>query len=114
MPGAACWARTLAIPTASVTSVNPRVDPRSWAAPPASGIRRSVALPSRHLVTAATSAAAVLLDVRQPVIEMARRSGLLDELGEGGVFHTVDAAVDALTAIARRASPAPGPELGVG
>ena len=54
-----------------------------------------------------------LADVRQPVIEMARRSGLLDELGEDGIFHTVDAAVDALTVTVRRTSPAPGMGLEV-
>lgn len=39
-----------------------------------------------------------LADVRQPVIEMARRSGLLAALGENRIFHTADEAVDALTA----------------
>ena len=38
-----------------------------------------------------------LADVRTPVIEMARRSGLLDALGEDRVFHTVDEAVRALS-----------------
>jgi SulP family sulfate permease len=37
-----------------------------------------------------------LADVRQPVVEMARRSGLLTALGEDRVFPTVDEAVEAL------------------
>lgn len=37
-----------------------------------------------------------LADVRLPVVEMARRSGLLAVLGEDRVFRTVDEAVDAL------------------
>ena len=45
-----------------------------------------------------------LADVRQPVIEMMRRSGLLEELGEGHVFHTIDDAVAVLgSAVARAA-----------
>jgi hypothetical protein len=34
--------------------------------------------------------------VRLPVLEMARRTGVLDELGEERVFRTVDQAIDAL------------------
>jgi hypothetical protein len=45
-----------------------------------------------------------LADVRQPVIDMARRAGLLDELGSNRIFHTIDEAVDAL-ANAPRGSP---------
>jgi high affinity sulfate transporter 1 len=37
-----------------------------------------------------------LADVRLPVLEMARRTGVLDELGEERVFRTVDQAIDAL------------------
>jgi SulP family sulfate permease len=37
-----------------------------------------------------------LADVRLPVIEMARRSGVLELLGEDHVFHTVDEAVRSL------------------
>ncbi len=39
-----------------------------------------------------------LADVRQPVIDMARRSGLLEEIGRHRIFHTVEAAVQALDA----------------
>jgi hypothetical protein len=35
--------------------------------------------------------------VRAPVIEIARRTGLLDALGENRVFHTIDEAVRALS-----------------
>ncbi len=45
-----------------------------------------------------------LADTRQPVIEIARRSDLLEELGEQRIFHTVDAAVHALGGIAERTS----------
>lgn len=38
-----------------------------------------------------------LADVHAPVVRMARRSGLLDQLGEDRIFHTVDEAVEALT-----------------
>jgi SulP family sulfate permease len=37
-------------------------------------------------------------DVRQPVIRMGRRSGLLTQVGENRVFHTIDEAVQALSA----------------
>jgi len=37
-----------------------------------------------------------LAEVRRPLIEMARRSGLLVRLGEDRFFHTIDAAVAAL------------------
>ena len=37
-----------------------------------------------------------LAEARRPVIDMARRSGLLARLGEDRVFHTIDEAVDAL------------------
>ncbi len=46
-----------------------------------------------------------LADVRQPVIEMMRRSGLLEELGGGHVFHTIDDAVAVLGSAVRPASP---------
>jgi SulP family sulfate permease len=35
-------------------------------------------------------------DVRQPVVEMARRTGLLETLGEDRIFYTVDEAVQTL------------------
>jgi MFS superfamily sulfate permease-like transporter len=38
-----------------------------------------------------------LADVHMPVVRMARRAGLLDELGEDRIFRTVDEAVEALT-----------------
>jgi MFS superfamily sulfate permease-like transporter len=38
-----------------------------------------------------------LADVHMPVVRMARRAGLLDELGEDRIFHTVDEAVQALS-----------------
>jgi hypothetical protein len=59
-------------------------------------------------MTAASRLAGIdvaLADMRQPVIDMARRSGLIAELGEGRVFHTIDAAVDALAPTAARPSP---------
>jgi hypothetical protein len=37
-----------------------------------------------------------LADVRQPVIRMARRSGLARGLGEDRIFHTIDEAIQAL------------------
>lgn len=37
-----------------------------------------------------------LADVRQPVIKMARRSGLLERVGKNRVFHTIDEAIQAL------------------
>ena len=37
-----------------------------------------------------------LAEVRLPVREMARRSGLLDALGEDRIFHTIQEAVEAL------------------
>ncbi|MBV9941545.1 MAG: SulP family inorganic anion transporter [Solirubrobacterales bacterium] len=46
-----------------------------------------------------------LVDARQPVIRMARRAGLLDELGRGRVFHTIDQAVQALAGASRPAVP---------
>jgi sulfate permease, SulP family len=39
-----------------------------------------------------------LADVRQPVLKIARRAGLLDQIGENRIFHTVDEAVQALRA----------------
>jgi len=48
---------------------------------------------------------AALAEVRQPVIEMARRAGLLEELGSGRVFHTLDEAVLALAPARRPALP---------
>ena len=47
-----------------------------------------------------------LADVRQPIVEMARRSGLLAAIGEDKVFRTIDEAVDAL-------APEPAPPLAV-
>jgi high affinity sulfate transporter 1 len=38
-----------------------------------------------------------LADVHTQVVRMARRAGVLDELGEDRIFHTVDEAVEALT-----------------
>jgi len=38
-----------------------------------------------------------LADVRQPVLEMIRRAGLLDTLGEDRIFHTIDEAVQTLS-----------------
>jgi hypothetical protein len=38
-----------------------------------------------------------LADVRLPVVEMARRMGVLEVLGEGRLFATVDLAIEALT-----------------
>jgi SulP family sulfate permease len=35
----------------------------------------------------------VIADARQPVIQMAGRSGLLDQLGQARIFHTIDEAV---------------------
>jgi hypothetical protein len=43
-----------------------------------------------------------LADVRLPVIERARRSGLLTKLGEEHIFHTIDEAVEARSAGALR------------
>ena len=37
-----------------------------------------------------------LAEVRAPAVEHARRAGLLGDLGEDRVFHTIDEAVDAL------------------
>jgi SulP family sulfate permease len=44
-----------------------------------------------------------LAEVRQPLVEMARRTGLLDTVGESRVFHTIDEALDAMAG-----APAPG------
>jgi sulfate permease, SulP family len=41
-----------------------------------------------------------LADVRQPVVEMARRSGLLSVIGEDRVFRTIDEAVESLGTVA--------------
>jgi sulfate permease, SulP family len=51
-----------------------------------------------ELVTALRSAEIdfALAEVRRPAREAARRSGVLDTIGEDHVFHTIDAAVDAL------------------
>jgi hypothetical protein len=35
-------------------------------------------------------------DTREPVIEVARRSGLLEDVGEDHIFHTISAAAVAL------------------
>lgn len=40
----------------------------------------------------------MIADARQPVIRMAQRSGLLDQLGDDRIFHTIDAAVQSLGA----------------
>jgi high affinity sulfate transporter 1 len=45
-----------------------------------------------------------LADARQPVIRMARRAGLVQELGDGRIFHTIDAAVQSLGGTAYRPS----------
>jgi sulfate permease, SulP family len=37
-----------------------------------------------------------LADVRQPVVDLARRTGLLDSIGEERVFHTIDEALEAM------------------
>ncbi len=37
----------------------------------------------------------VLVDVRQPVTDMARRAGLIERLWERRVFRTIDAAIQA-------------------
>lgn len=37
-----------------------------------------------------------LADLRQPVIDMARRTGLLETLGEDRIFHTIDEAVQTI------------------
>jgi SulP family sulfate permease len=39
-----------------------------------------------------------LADTRQPVIEMARRTGLLDTIGEDRIFPTVESAIQTLNA----------------
>jgi high affinity sulfate transporter 1 len=46
-----------------------------------------------------------LADARQPVLEMARRSGLEEQLGEHRIFHTIDEAVRELGTAAGAASP---------
>jgi high affinity sulfate transporter 1 len=45
-----------------------------------------------------------LADIRQPVIRMARRAGLVKELGDSRIFHTIDAAVQALSGTAEHPS----------
>ena len=45
-----------------------------------------------------------LANARQPVIRMARRAGLVNELGDSRIFHTIDAAVQALGGTADRPS----------
>ena len=45
-----------------------------------------------------------IADARQPVIRMARRAGLVQELGDSRIFHTIDAAVQALGGTAYRPS----------
>jgi sulfate permease, SulP family len=37
-----------------------------------------------------------LAEVRQPVVEMARRTGLVDTVGEARIFHTIDEALEAI------------------
>lgn len=44
-----------------------------------------------------------LAEVRQPVINMAKRVGLLEHLGEDRIFHTIDEAVEALDGRSGRA-----------
>jgi high affinity sulfate transporter 1 len=52
-----------------------------------------------HLITTLRTAGIdfALADTRQPVIEMARRTGLLDTIGEDRIFHTIPEAVQALS-----------------
>jgi sulfate permease, SulP family len=52
-----------------------------------------------HLATTLHAAGIdfALADLRQPVIETARRTGLLETLGEDHIFHTVDEAVQSLS-----------------
>jgi sulfate permease, SulP family len=45
-----------------------------------------------------------LADVRQPVVRMARRSGLAKRLGDDRIFHTIDEAVNAVDRKSERAS----------
>jgi SulP family sulfate permease len=45
-----------------------------------------------------------LADARQPVIRMARRAGLVTQLGENRIFHTIEAAVQALGGTVERPS----------
>ena len=92
-----------------------KTDPRIWAAPPPSGIRRFVPLLTwlpaydrswlRFDVVAGATIwgllipemiAFALAELREPVIEMARRTGTLEVLGEDRVFHTVAEATAAL------------------
>ena len=54
---------------------------------------------SSYFVEESTSSPGVdlaLADLRQPVVEMARRMGFLEVLGEDRIFPTVGAAVQAL------------------
>ena len=46
-----------------------------------------------------------LADVRQPVIKMARRSGLAKRLGEDRICHTIDQAIRAVSGTSDRARP---------
>jgi SulP family sulfate permease len=52
-----------------------------------------------QLATTLSSAGVTLVfaDIRLPVIEMARRTGLLEDVGPDRVFHTIDEAVHALS-----------------
>ncbi|MBV9683542.1 MAG: sodium-independent anion transporter [Solirubrobacterales bacterium] len=183
MPASRLWGRTRDISNASATTVQPLVDPRTWAAPPPSGIRRFLPIlrwlaaydrrsvrfdviagatargllvlrlesplfyanptpvrdrikrlvgasqPPPHAlivdagandrldITAAEMLSELvqtmhtagidvaLVDVRQPVIRMARRSGLLEQLGQARASHTIDEAVHALSSASRSAVP---------
>jgi sulfate permease, SulP family len=44
----------------------------------------------------------VIAAARQPVIQMAQNSGLLDQLGRDHIFHTIDEAVEGLSATSTR------------
>jgi MFS superfamily sulfate permease-like transporter len=51
------------------------------------------------LTLRSTGIGLTLADVRQPVIEMARRTRVLDAIGPGHVFRTIDEAIDATAAV---------------
>jgi hypothetical protein len=66
------------------------------------GIRRSDITSAETLTELATTLRAAgvdlaLAEVRRPVLETARRSGLLDTLGDDRVFRTVDEAGQAIS-----------------
>ena len=131
MPVVRPSARTLAIPSPTVTNADPRGSAHVGSAaarwdPPLRRIIHAVS----HLwkvtemrryyklrqiefwLALATLLGVISIDVL-PVIDMARRAGLLDEIGADRVFLTIDAAVDALAATPGPASPAAvGTEVG--